>query len=68
VDKQIKDQAQLRQISEDEVIQRIMLMPMPKKRFVTIEEIAFAIEYLMSPMARNVTGQAIAIDGGWTAQ
>ena len=27
-----------------------------------------AIEFLISPLARNVTAQAIAIDGGWTAQ
>ena len=68
VDAQIKDQARLRGISEDDVIQRIMLDPMPKKAFITFEEVAAAIEYLISPMARNVTGQAITIDGGWTAQ
>ena len=45
-----------------------MLEPMPKKSFVTSEEIAAAIEYLAGPLARNVTGQAIAIDGGWTAR
>lgn len=65
---QIKDQARTRQISEDEVVEKVMLGPMPKKVFVTIEELAAAIEYLMSPLARNVTAQAIAIDGGWTAQ
>ena len=41
---------------------------MPKKSFITFEEIAAAIEYLISPLARNVTGQTITIDGGWTAQ
>ena len=65
---QIKDQARTRRISEEEVIERVMLAPMPKKAFVTIEEIAAAIEYLISPLARNVTAQSIAIDGGWTAQ
>jgi len=68
VDAQIKDQAHIRQISEEEVIQRIMLQPMPKKAFITFEEIAAAVEYLMSPLSRNVTGQTITIDGGWTAQ
>lgn len=68
VDAQIKDQARTRQISEDEVIERIMLEPMPKAAFITFEEIAAAIEYLMSPLARNVTGQTITIDGGWTAR
>ena len=31
-------------------------------------EVAAAIEYLISPLAKNVTGQQLTIDGGWTAQ
>jgi 3-hydroxybutyrate dehydrogenase len=68
VDAQIKDQALARGISEDEVVERVMLAPMPKRAFITCEEVAAAIEYLISPLARNVTGQTITIDGGWTAQ
>jgi 3-hydroxybutyrate dehydrogenase len=68
VEAQIKDQARIRGISEDEVIDRVMLEPMPKKAFITYEEVAAAVEYLMSPLARNVTGQTITIDGGWTAR
>lgn len=68
VDAQIADQARARGLSEEEVVERVMLAPMPKKTFVTIEEVAGAVEYLMSPLARNVTGQTIVIDGGWTAQ
>jgi len=41
---------------------------MPKGRFVTVEEVAGTAEFLMSDLARNITGQAIAIDGGWTVQ
>lgn len=68
VDAQIAAQARTRGISESEVIEKIMLAPMPKKAFIAIDEIAAAVEYLMSPLARNVTGQTITIDGGWTAQ
>jgi 3-hydroxybutyrate dehydrogenase len=68
VQAQIKDQARTRGISEEEVVQRVMLEPMPKKAFIAVEEIAAAVEYFISPMARNVTAQALAIDGGWTAQ
>jgi 3-hydroxybutyrate dehydrogenase len=67
VDAQIGDQARTRGISEEEVIERVMLAPMPKKTFITGEEVAAAIAYLISPLARNVTGQTITIDGGWTA-
>ena len=68
VDAQIRDQALANNIPEEEVIQRIMLEPMPKKAFITVEEVAAAAEFLMSPTARNITGQTITIDGGWTAR
>ncbi len=68
VDAQIREQARTHQISEEQVIQKIMLEPMPKKAFITIEEIAAAVEFLISPLARNITGQTITIDGGWTAR
>jgi 3-hydroxybutyrate dehydrogenase len=68
VDRQIADQARTRRIDEDEVIRQVMLAPMPKKVFISCEEVAGAIEYLISPLARNITGQTITIDGGWTAQ
>jgi 3-hydroxybutyrate dehydrogenase len=66
VDAQIRAQAQAHQISEQEVIDKVMLEPMPKKAFITIEEITATIEFLISHAARNITGQTIVIDGGWT--
>ncbi|WP_417734924.1 3-hydroxybutyrate dehydrogenase [Rosistilla oblonga] len=68
VDAQIGDQAIARGITEAEVIDQVMLAPMPKKAFIECDEVAAAIEYLASPLARNVTGQTLTIDGGWTAQ
>ena len=68
VDAQIRAQAQAHGISEQDVIQKIMLEPMPKKAFITIEEIAATARFLMSHEARNITGQAILIDGGWTSR
>ena len=68
VDAQIKAQALANKISEQEVIEKIMLQPMPKKAFITVEEVAGAIDYLVSDLARNITGQTIVIDGGWTAR
>ena len=35
---------------------------------LTAEEVAAAIEFLSSHAARNITGQTIVIDGGWTAR
>jgi 3-hydroxybutyrate dehydrogenase len=68
VETQIAAQARAHGISEQQVIERIMLEPMPKKHFITVEEVAATIEFLASHAARNITGQTIVIDGGWTAR
>ena len=68
VEAQIVDLAEIHGMPEDEVVERIMLDPMPKKVFISVEEVGAAIEYLVSREARNVTGQVITIDGGWTAR
>jgi 3-hydroxybutyrate dehydrogenase len=68
VDKQISDQARVRGMPESEVISQIMLRPMPKGVFIGIDELAGATNFLVSAAARNITGQTIVIDGGWTAQ
>jgi 3-hydroxybutyrate dehydrogenase len=68
VDRQIADQARTRGIPAADVIKEIMLKPMPKGVFIGIDELAGITTFLMSPAARNISGQAIVVDGGWTAQ
>jgi 3-hydroxybutyrate dehydrogenase len=68
VDKQIADQARTRGIAESEVVSQIMLKPMPKGVFIGVDELAGITAFLVSPAARNITGQTIVVDGGWTAQ
>ena len=68
VDAQIAAQARAHGIPEQRVIDEIMLRPMPKRAFIGLDELVALVEYLASDAARNVTGQSIAVDGGWTAQ
>lgn len=68
VEKQIADQAKTHGISEEEVIHKIMLEPMPKKSFIDIDEIAATVAFLASKEAKNMTAQALVLDGGWTAR
>jgi 3-hydroxybutyrate dehydrogenase len=68
VEAQIASQARAHGIPEQRVVDEIMLKPMPKRAFVTIDELGGIVEFLASDVARNVTGQWIAVDGGWTAQ
>lgn len=67
VEKQIAAQAAMHKLTAEQVTSEIFLKPMPKKAFIEVEELAALTEFLMSHAARNITGQAIAIDGGWTS-
>lgn len=66
VDAQIDALAARHGITRDQVIEEIMLKPMPKRRFISLDELAGTVEFLLSPAARNLTGQCITLDGGWT--
>ena len=68
VDAQIAAQASENGISEASVVSDIMLKPMPKGVFISMDELAGICEFLLSPAARNITGQCIVVDGGWTVQ
>ena len=68
VEKQIADQARANHIPEEQVVSQIMLKPMPKGVFISFEELAGITAFLVSPAARNITGQTIVVDGGWTVQ
>ena len=68
VEKQISAQAKENNLTEEDVINKIMLEPMPKKQFISVEELADSASFLMSASARNITGQTIILDGEWTAR
>lgn len=68
VENQIKDQAKIHGISEDEVVDKIMLEPAAIKHLVEPEEVADLALYLASDKARSITGAAHLIDLGWTAR
>ncbi|WP_421134210.1 3-hydroxybutyrate dehydrogenase [Alteromonas sp. A079] len=68
VEQQIAAQAKEHNLTEEDVINKIMLEPMPKKQFISIEELADTAKFLISNSARNITGQAMILDGGWTAR
>jgi len=68
VEKQIDDTARTRGISREAVISDVLLAAQPSKRFTTVEELGALASFLCGPHAASITGTAIAVDGGWTAQ
>ncbi|MZR29156.1 3-hydroxybutyrate dehydrogenase [Sneathiella litorea] len=68
VEKQIPDTARTRGMSEEEVINDVMLAAAATKKFTTIEQVAALAIFLCSDAAENITGSLQSIDGGWTAQ
>ncbi len=68
VENQIGDTAKARGISRDEVIRNVLLAAQPNKRFATVEELGALTLFLCSDAAGSITGTALPVDGGWTAQ
>jgi 3-hydroxybutyrate dehydrogenase len=68
VQKQIPETAKARGISEDEVVRDVLLHAQPTHQFVTAEQIGALAVFLCSESAAQITGAAIPIEGGWTAQ
>ena len=68
VEKQITEQAKSHNIPEEEVIQKIMLAKHPVKNFVSADSVGALALFLASDAAAMITGTAIPIDGGWSAQ
>ena len=43
------------------------LKTIPQARYANAKDIAHAVVFLCTPAAAHITGQCIAVDGGWTA-
>lgn len=67
VEAQIADQAKARGISEEEVMKTVILAAQPTKQFVTVDQLAGLLLYLVSDAGASVNGAALSVDGGWTA-
>lgn len=68
VEKQIPDQAKTRGMTEEEVIQKVILEAQPTKEFVTVEQVGALAVFLSTKAASQITGAALPIDGGWVAK
>ena len=68
VEKQIADQARIHGISEDRVVEEIMLTEPAIKRLIEPAEVAELVAYLCSAPASFANGSSYVLDGGWSAR
>lgn len=68
VEKQIADQARMHGISEDEVVEKVLLTESAVKRLVEADDVADLVTWLCGDSAAMVTGASYTMDGGWSAR
>ena len=68
VEGQIKDQAKAHNMTEDEVVEKVMLQKQAVKSFVPIEKLGEIAVFLAAENATTVSGSMFTLDGGWSAQ
>ncbi|WP_027408874.1 3-hydroxybutyrate dehydrogenase [Anoxybacillus tepidamans] len=65
---QLSDLAATRNVPLENVLEEVIYPLVPQRRLLSVEEIADYALFLASEKAKGITGQAIVIDGGYTAQ
>jgi 3-hydroxybutyrate dehydrogenase len=65
---QLTDLAATRNVPLEKVLEEVIYPLVPQRRLLSVEEIANYAMFLASEQAKGITGQAVVIDGGYTAQ
>ena len=68
VQKQIPETAKARGLTEEQVIKDVLLHAQPTRQFVTTEQLGALAVFLCTGAAASMTGTALPVEGGWTAQ
>jgi 3-hydroxybutyrate dehydrogenase len=68
VQRQISDQAKAHGITEDRVLDEVILQPQAVKRLLQPDEVAEVAAFLLRPAGRAFTGSPIVMDFGWSAR
>ncbi|WP_216828393.1 3-hydroxybutyrate dehydrogenase [Alkalihalobacterium elongatum] len=65
---QLEDLSKSRNVTLERVLEDIIYPLVPQRRLLNVEEVAHYATFLASEQGSGVTGQAVVIDGGYTAQ
>jgi 3-hydroxybutyrate dehydrogenase len=67
VEGQIADQAKAHGLTEDRVLEEVILAPQAIKRLIEPDEVAATVAFLLGPDGRAFTGAPVIMDQGWSA-
>ncbi|MCQ6557340.1 3-hydroxybutyrate dehydrogenase [Paenibacillus mendelii] len=65
---QLQELARTRQVPLEKVLEEVIFPLVPQRRLLETNEVADYALFLASDRAKGVTGQAVVLDGGYTAQ
>jgi 3-hydroxybutyrate dehydrogenase len=68
VEGQIADQAHAHGVSEERVLEEVLLAPQAVKRLIEPDEVAATVAFLLGPDGGAFTGVPVMMDQGWTAR
>ena len=68
VEGQVADQAKAHGVSEERVLEDVILAPHAVKRLIEPAEVAGVVAFLLGPDGRAFTGVPVTMDLGWTAR
>ncbi len=68
VEAQIADQAKVHGLSEEDVLEQVILAPHAVKRLLEPAEVADVVAFVLGPGGRAMTGVPVVMDLGWTAR
>jgi 3-hydroxybutyrate dehydrogenase len=68
VEGQIPGQARAHGLSEEDVLEQVLLAPQAVKRLIEPAEVAGAVAFLAGPSGSAFTGVAVPMDLGWSAR
>jgi 3-hydroxybutyrate dehydrogenase len=55
-------------MTEDRVLEEVILAPQAVKRLIEPDEVAATVAFLLGPDGRAFTGAPVVMDQGWTAR
>ncbi len=68
IQKQVETRATEKNLTAEQAMVDLLAEKQPSKQFVTPEQVGGLVAFVCSPAADQITGQALGIDGGWSAQ